>query len=274
MSLSPDNFKEFIGITFHTVMEFTSQREKDRAHTGRPYCLSSLTEVLLIMIYLRHYPVDLFLCVLFNASRQTIYNTRTRVLDWLYDTLKDRLTARSLQWRLDRSVEYLSQCFTFAIDGSEQPVLHSANSLIDTLFYSVKKKKHTVNIVVICSLADMKVLWMSPSFPGSFNDPQIVHKCNKWFGCLSSSEWGFGDSAFEGLTDYGIRVSAPPDRQSPLYSIYSKYRIKIENMFAALKNWGSVIFTLRIPPSNKDMLLDTHQKHWTIVAVLHNEYNG
>ena len=60
------------------------------------------------MIYLRHYPVDLFLCVLFNASRQTIYNTRTRVLDWLYDTLKDRLTARSLQWRLDRSVEYLS----------------------------------------------------------------------------------------------------------------------------------------------------------------------
>jgi hypothetical protein len=61
------------------------------------------------------------------------------------------------------------------IDGSEQEVLASGTYILDTKFYSQKKKKPTINICVVISLGG-RVLYLSPSFPGSVNDREIVKK--------------------------------------------------------------------------------------------------
>jgi hypothetical protein len=149
---------------------------------------------------LKHYPVDLFLAVIFKLSKQTLRNIRIKMLDWFYDLLKDKLTFNSLQWRLKYGYTFFHTCYTYIIDGAEQRCYSSLSKVLDTLYYSTKKGHHSINILIIISPESHKILWISPAYPGSFNDEDIVKRTKHLLNNqLTSQDYGLGDSGFSGL---------------------------------------------------------------------------
>jgi len=145
--LADTEFHELVGLSKESVVWLINQIKI--GHNGRTKIFSIKDEVLLFLLHIRHYPVDVFLASF--------------------------VTLQTLEWRLRHSCKILHSMYTFVLDGSEQPATGSANPILDTSFYSAKKKKHTVNILVVASL-NKKILYISPSYPGSVNDIEIVRR--------------------------------------------------------------------------------------------------
>jgi hypothetical protein len=218
-----------LGIPRSAVEDFAEQRNSTRSNSGPSFALSAKDEVVLILLFLRHFLTDLLLAALFEVSKSTARNTRKRMLEWLYNLLAPRLSFQTSEWRLKGSVTFMTMTFTFAIDGSEQGVTGSTKADIDTKFFSAKKKRHTINILVIIHIRTRKILYVSRSFPGIYNDEYIVKTTlDEWHDKLASTEWGFGDSGFKGLDKLNVRIITPPSRKSPLYKVFSSKRILIE----------------------------------------------
>jgi hypothetical protein len=148
LRLSEDTISLLFGLTLNVILDFieqwTSTRENSR---GQPPVLTGTDEVLLCLLHLRHYPIDLFLAVIFDISQQTCYNTITRMRDWFYNLLKDELSLQTVEWRLKHSVQFYGLSYTYALDGSEQQVTSADAAWLNGQFYSPKKCKPTTNIL-------------------------------------------------------------------------------------------------------------------------------
>jgi hypothetical protein len=128
--------------------------------------------------------------------------------------------------------------YIYIIDGAKQQYYYSSSKLLDILFYSTKKRQHSINILLTISPKTHKILWISPAFPGSFNDKQIVIKTKHlWHDLLSFEDNGFGDSKFDGLDKKRIKIqSTPTDRREPLYKVMASIRAAVENKIADCRN--------------------------------------
>lgn len=103
-----------------------------------------------------------------------------------------------------------SHYLTWIVDGSEQSIVSPCDSVKNTRFYSVKKGKCTVNILIIINIQTKQILYLSPSYPGSINDGEIIHKTvNEWHVNFEDDEYGLGDSGFNGFNDIGVRIVTP-----------------------------------------------------------------
>ena len=175
--------------------------------------------------------------------------------------------------RLAQSCTFFRMRYTFIIDGSEQPCLSSRDMMRDTEFYSAKKGKHTVTILMIMSIKG-QILYLSSSFPGISTDKQLVQETkDEWMWAFDAEENGLGDLGFTMRGD-GTCIDTPPaDRASPLYRQMASIRIRIEQKFAEIKKWRATKETLRIPPAKREKLLLTHNKYWTLAAVFVNLHN-
>jgi hypothetical protein len=276
-ALDAEAVHELLGIPREALDKFIEKRREDLyGKEGRPRKSSPEEDVVLFLVRFRHNIVYRLLSATFQLSLATTNRIWNSMLDWFYSTLKPLLTMRSLEYRLEHSKTLFNQIFTFAIDGSEQGVTGSSHPVTDTRFYSAKKKKHTINIVAICSL-NGKVLWLSPSYPGSFNDNTITRETfEEWADELHPIEVGAADSGFNGLPADGIPIETTPNKKGSkaVYRAFCKVRIIIENVFGDIKNYRICKDELRVPFTNEenDLILEHHQKIWTIAAVFINEY--
>lgn len=122
--------------------------------------------------------------------------------------------------------------------GSEQSVGAPSNLLENFSFYSGKKGQHSITKLMVMG-CDGRILWMSASYPGSKTDAELVHICLKeWLNILNCDdinkiEWGLGDSAFSGMSDYRL-VGTPSGNKTGLSKLHSHFRIEIGIFF--LKN--------------------------------------
>lgn len=264
-------FKKLLGLPKSIVLEFVQQRE-NHITPGHPSIFSSSQEILILLLWLRHYPVDIFLGSIFHSSKQTIRNTRIRMLHWMYDLLKDRLSLRSLEYRLEHSCRIFNTRYTYVLDGTEQAVTGSNNGVIDTRFYSAKKKKHTVNVLIVSTVENHKVLWISKCFPGSYNDQAIVDLTRaEWYDKFHPLEWGAGDHGFDASRKKGMNIDTPPDRCYPLFRIFSKKRVGSEWVNEYFHNWAVTRLPIRTPVGDPNML-DIHTMAWRLVGVFINDF--
>jgi hypothetical protein len=276
-SLGDKDFQSLIGLSREMVMQYVEHRQHYllTCQRGRPHTLLPLDEVLFLFIYLRHYPVDILLEVLFNLAVHHAAKLRKQLLDWFYNLAKDRLRFNSSEERLKASCKIFYTTYTFVIDGSEQEVMGSDDPMIDTLFYSQKKGKHTITILLIMDLQGC-IIWLSASFPGISPDLALVLKTkNEWHPKFEEIESGLGDLGFVGVKKNDVRIDTPPSNpEAPLYKDFSSVRIRIEPKFAEVKDFRCCKDVLRFCPVKKQQILDTHHKHWTVVSVLINEKHG
>jgi hypothetical protein len=228
--------------------------------------------MLLFLLYLRHYPVDLFLAALFEVSESTARHTHRRLLNWFYDTYKGKISPLTLRERMASGVKIFDTLFTWIVDGSEQEVLHSNNWVKDIKFHSAKKKKATINIYIIIAL-DGRVLFISPSFPGiNLDSEMFLLTAGEWHSLLDEQEHGFADLGFRKLWKQGYKVEVPlSDRTQKFSKLFSSYRIRIEQRFADIKDFDITRAPLRTPPAYEEELLTQHNKNWTAVCILVND---
>ena len=75
----------------------------------------------------------------------------------------------------------------------------SGNDIENKRIYSQKKKKPTINTLAVISPSG-RILYLSPSYPGSVNDREIVEKtAASWYADLTEEENGLGDPGFRGM---------------------------------------------------------------------------
>ncbi len=236
----------------------------------------SLYEQLIIfLLHLKHYTVDSFIAFTWRTSKSTIQSIRQRIQNLLYLVLKgeEPITIESPEWREDHSVYLLGNLVTFILDGSEQPTQKPRTALTERDFFSAKKGQHSINILLVISAKSKKILYISPSFPGSKNDNEIVRETRSaWFNLLRSNEWGLGDSIFQGLEDEGIRIfPLNMDRSEDIYKVCSKYRVDVENVFAEMKDFRALKDEIRMPVSKEESeVLNWHHRNWYIVGCIIN----
>jgi len=155
-----------LGVSLNDLISYSKLYAEDLKGKPGPSCvLSAFDQMLLLLLFLRFNIPDILFAVLFVQSQQTIYNSRLRTLSYLYDLVKDEIQFGTSDWRLANSVIILGDVHSFVADGSEQPVNSSSNAVLDTLFFSQKKKKHTINIVVFINIITRKIVYISQTYP-------------------------------------------------------------------------------------------------------------
>ena len=192
------------------------------------------------------------------------------MLDWFYELLKHKISLETLEERLSHSEVLFDQVYTFIVDGSEQPINNSSkDTRLNAEFYSAKKKKATINILVVISTKDFKVLYISPSYPGSINDEEIVRLTRRdWLDKLNPNERGMGDHGFNGMNRNGGCIETPPKEQNLLYKVFSHFRIRVEQIFEKIHDFRATKDQIRSPlKGNRDDVLLCHQKKWVVAAV-------
>src|SRR5690348_11964365 len=120
LNSSDEDIISVTGLSRSSVNYFIDEREKVvNGMVGRPPVLSPADEVLVLLLYLRHHLLDILMSFLFQIERKTIYNTRNRMIDFFYNLLKHRISLQTIEWRMDHSVKYYNDIFTFILDGTE-----------------------------------------------------------------------------------------------------------------------------------------------------------
>jgi hypothetical protein len=230
-------------------------------------------ELCLLLLHLRHYLTDSVLGFIFSISKQTAGNIRRRLRKDLYNIMKKEISLKDHKWRTKNSINILHHNYTYILDGSEQEVKKAKRRIYESKYYSAKKKKHTINTLLVIATKKKKILYLSPSFPGSKNDPAIVHQTrSEWLDLLSPKEYGIGDSIFK-FPDQTIRIHPPPKKFTPLHSAWSKHRVEVENVFAWIKNWKVCKYPLRNSFKACDKsILKLHHENWMIIAGFVNKF--
>jgi hypothetical protein len=251
-------------------MYINKRKEERKNYVGRTNDIEPEDEVLLFLIHFRHYPVDLMLSSIFGRILSATQRYREKMLDWFYSMIHHTITFPTIDERHASAVKIGYQYFTFSVDGSEQPTTSCADPFLNTEFYSAKKKMHSVNIVVFVNLKG-RIIWISPSYPGSWNDEAILKDTvNEWYPHLLKYEYGLGDKGFRGMQHLNL-VPTPP-RGTELYKLHCHYRILSENRFRDTKIYRVCKVPLRIPLLQKERLLKMHNKYWVVACGFVNSY--
>ncbi len=159
------------------------------------------------------------------------------------------------------------------IDGSKQPINSSLHTIKKMEFYSAKKRKHSINVLVVIDITG-RVIWISRSYPRSYprsyNDNKLMKKkLWEFLGKITKNEFRFGDYRFSELMEFQIALQAK--KNSLLFRITSSYKIKVKNTFAWLKDWKLLCDCIR-QFLNANRVLEQHNMCWVIVSVFVNDY--
>ena len=153
-------------------------------------------KLLFILMYVRQYPIQEVMGFLFGFNQCQANKWILRLLPALDQTLR-RLSA--LPVRLPAELEKLledCQDEEVRLDGSERPIRRPKNPEKQGLYYSGRKKRHTVKNVVV-TLGRM-IQFLSPTAPGSQHDKTLAEPLEAVR--VSGPRRVMADSGFEGLT--------------------------------------------------------------------------
>jgi len=137
---------------------------------GRPRKLGTKEQLLLFLIWMRQYPTQYFLAFMFGINPSNISNYLATTLSILYEHLKTDICWPSRTNRDQNSTNFKGKQISVVVDGSEQEVV--LFSKCEKGYYSGKKHKHTMIILLTCSPTGV-VYFLSSSYRGAKNDLNI-----------------------------------------------------------------------------------------------------
>ncbi|MBW3622026.1 MAG: transposase [Armatimonadetes bacterium] len=173
--LSVEKFDDLLA-RFQPLWEATrkqrlTKRQRQRAFGGgRTHGLALEDQLLLTLIYYRHYTPHRFLEFLFGLDHTNIGRTIravTPVLNRLFRVSEHRADPGE---GLDE--ERLRALF---FDATEQPIQRPSGNGEQKRFYSGKKKRHTIKHQLVVDRRG-KVLSVSPAHPGKVHDKKVYDR--------------------------------------------------------------------------------------------------
>lgn len=269
-NLSDDDFKSFLGVPQEYVEQQVDEltEEEGRKRKGNRQ-LVVLQRILLFLVWLRYYPTDRMLALMFDIPKTTLRAVRREMLDWFFRRADEKI--RNEAKRILPHVLWFGTKVVAIIDGSEQPTKTPSRCATEQAFFSTKKKQHSVTKLVVCDL-EGKILYVSPSQSGGQNDIVLAKLYqSEWVKLFKQGDIILGDEGFEGFATarHEPQIIAI-NKANANFRSFSSQRIKIENVFSKIKRWRACAEELRSVCSEE--LLVQHHKAWVVVSSFVNQF--
>jgi hypothetical protein len=227
---------------------------RERSHGGgHPFDLEHRDQLLLTVVWLRHYPILAVLGYLFGVSKSTASRIVPRVLPVLEQAGRD--TMRSPEpgrQRRKKLADLLADPPRLAvlIDSFEQPIERPKDRAKADTFYSGKKKRHTLKVQVAVDEETGRFVDVSPSFPGPTSDMSVL-KSSGVLDRLPRGLGALGDLAYVGMDKLSPGVEAAAPRRKPrgkprpaediAYNrVFSRRRVKVEHSIGRMRRFKAV----------------------------------
>jgi hypothetical protein len=265
----PTVFKSMTGLSiaeFDTLAEdlvplllaaVAAQRDRpcrDRAPGGgHPFELEHRDQLLLTVVWLRHYLIYDVLGYLFGVSKCTASRVIPRVLPVLEAAGRDTMRMPDPgRLRRKKLADLLAETPELAgiVDTFEQPIERPKDRSKADTFYSGKKKRHTLKVQVVVDEETGEFIDVSASFPGPTGDMNVL----KTSGVMDRLPPGIGllgDLAYVGMDKLrpGVEAAAPRrkprGKPRPLEDIaynkeFSRRRVKVEHSIGRMRRFKAV----------------------------------
>jgi hypothetical protein len=269
LSRHPAVFKSMTGLStaeFDTLAEdlvptliaaVAAQRDRPRRDRapggGHPFELGYRDQLLLTVVWLRHYPILAVLGYLFGVSKSTASRIVTRTLPVMEQAGRDtmRMPEPGRQ-RRKKLADLLADTPELAviIDTFEQPIERPKDRAQADTFYSGKKKRHTLKVQVAVDEETGRLVEVSESFPGPTSDMSVL-KSSGVLGRLPEGVGILGDLAYVGMDKLnpGVKASAPrrkprgkprPEEDIAYNREFSRRRVKVEHSIGRMRRFKAV----------------------------------
>ena len=230
--------------------ELDRQREKPRQRRrggGRKSAIPTIEDKLLfILVYFRLYPIQIVQGFLFGLSQPQANFWIQRLTPILNKALGYEM---QLPARKPADLEQvLAQCpgLEFIIDGTERPIQRPKDPERQKMFYSGRKKRHTVKNIVITDKRTGKIKGLSATVEGKKHDKKVADEAGFRFP-KGSKLWK--DTGFQGYEPEGVETFQPKKKppggeltaeEKEENRAISRVRIKVEHAIGGVKVWRIV----------------------------------
>ncbi len=232
---------------------------RKRAPGGGPdFDLKAHDQLLLVIVWLRHYPTNEVLGYLFGVSDSTVSRRVHAVLPVVETlglrtmNLPDPKTAprKTLPDLLRETPE-----LAVVIDSFEQRVQRPQERATADQWYSGKKKQHTIKSQVAVDEIDGSIVDVSVSVPGPTADLELLRQ-SQLLESLPEGVGGLGDLAYVGLGKIAVGKRGATPRRKPrgkprpeediAYNrAFARRRIVVEHSIARLRKYQALAQTDR-----------------------------
>ena len=246
-------------VPFFAVTPISITLPRSRSATNQ--IMTDYEQLILTLFWLRHYPVLSLLSTLLRVSEGTITNYLKRCV-----TVINLALQNIIQWTSDQQFEQYCSKFkplsktdimdfknlACVVDCSELKVLTPTNQKLQYLYYSSKKKQHSVKFLLIV-LLNGTIIYCSDVFPSNFNDQGVWNKLQlrdrfkgKGYGIMGDAGFTFNpkrydqpDSKIIGYNPFKHYKGQQSltQEQKIFNKELSKIRVVVENTIAQIKKW-------------------------------------
>lgn len=222
-------------------------KRKRKVGGGRKSNLGDIRgKLFFILFYFRNYPTLRFAQVLFEIEDSAIH----RWVIFLSSVLKDALGyAIPLPDRQMRKFSDLYSVYPeleeYIVDGTERPYKRSKDNKTQGLYYSGKKKRHTIKNQIFVNPKTLQIIYTGETLPGSVHDKTAVEE-DGILDHAPSSSTGMGDLGYEGTKkDYSWLKFVIPlkkkkgkertEEDKETNKAISRIRVRVEHVIGKLK---------------------------------------
>ena len=153
------------------------------------------------LLYMRHYWILQFGELIFNISYTTAYEWLEFGRSVLYKWAKPLLVWPDQGRQNCRFVKIRGKKVVAAADCTEQFCVRSLDCVRENENFSGKYMDNTITILAVVDLFSGRVLKVSKSRPGSWNDRRVWNE-ESWDGKLNDDEYILGDKGFSGISKF------------------------------------------------------------------------
>ena len=268
--------KTFISLTSLTISEFnelckifsiqwekyTNQESKDPKNGGRPPSLKTIEDRLLfILYYLKTYPLQEVIAYCFEINQGTanvLIHQLSHILKLTLAEL-DCVPARITEDMIKRL--QFEETQPYAIDGTERPIVRPSNNEAKKMFYSGKKKHHTIKNNLVVGINDRQIKHLGGTHEGKKHDKKIAEEEHVE---LPTGSDLYQDTGFQGLQIEGVNTYQPKkkpkgkkltEEEKTNNRLISSLRVVVEHVISGVKRCHIVKDIFRNTKSGYDDLV-------------------
>jgi hypothetical protein len=254
-------------------------RRKD-CKRGKVREISTRNQILLFLVWIRHYPVERLLAWIFALNKKLVHTYNSGTLFVFYRYYMNKCKFPSREFRVGHSTRLRGALVTLVVDATEQHVLVSQDKLMEMATYSGKKNKHTFSVMIAAS-PDGHLCFISRSYVGSKTDLNIYQMPeNHIHRNIEEDEWIIFDKGYRGTSSQFKNVALPfygqwynlSEKERKFNSDHAAIRVVVENFNKECKRFKICSNVFRVRTSDLEHAREIHHRVWIVVSGMVNGF--
>ena len=264
LSRKPHLFKSFTGLSVkqfddvykiieskyekHEIKRLTSRRNRERdIGGGRRFKLAVKDRVIMVLVYYRLYITYTLTGFLFDLDQSNVYRDIEKIEGLIRQCLPipQKLYKATKRLKTKEEVEEYFPSFLAFVDCTEQPIPRPKNKLRRRIYYSGKRKKHTVKNLYTTNQKGLIIYKTKHRQIGKKHDYNIYKKNHP---DVPKDVMSMFDLGFLGVEDeYPEQISSLPFKKEKDCELtlqekefnhkHSKKRIVVEHIICRIKKY-------------------------------------